>query len=164
MLNSYLSDALVRQQTVVEQLKTTDTVGAVITLTRSTALAITTAGTNLGWNVETRNYQFTWNNASVIIPEAGWYLLSVSLRTSALLTSLSVRFRRNNQNAFTMDTVGTVSRNTMAATALLYCEVGDGVSVNVLPSANVNIEVFGEFGATPSPIFHVVQLSGPIGD
>jgi hypothetical protein len=165
MLNSYLSDALVRQQTVVEQLKTTDTVGAVLTVTRDDDQAITTGTTTVVWQREIRNYQYTvLAGGGIIVPEAGWYLLTFTWRTLANLNDLLVLFRRNGLNTVNVATLGDTNRSSGAATGVMYCNAGDTLSVAVTPSANTDLIVINEFAAAPSPILHIVQLSGPIGD
>jgi hypothetical protein len=164
MLNSLLSDALVRQQSVIEELKTTDAVGSVLTLTRTDNLAITTAGTIISWQTELRNYEYIWSGPDIFTPEAGWYLVSLAMRTNTVITDCVMRVRRNGLNAAWVHMLGGTSRTAMYGSAVVYYDLADAISVNVLPSANVNIVVSAEGTVNETPILHIVQLSGPVGD
>lgn len=165
MLNSYLADALTRQQTVLEQLKTTDTVGAVLSLTRNTTVSLTTAGTLVTWQNELRGYQISWTGSTITIPENGWYLINLATHVSpvaylranlvvdgvevAVMTSYS-----NNSNA---------TSNVHQHTVMRYFDAGDAVQIELVPSVNVTLSLRAPNTAAESPILHITQLSGPVG-
>lgn len=162
MLNSYLSDALGKQRQTVEQLKTTDTVGAVLTLTRSAALAITTAGTIITWQSALRQYQIDWATTTITIPEEGWYAMRIALTFSVNLNNCLVVVVRNGVLVTSYNLFGDVDRNANTVAMLEYFTAGDAVQIRIFPSVNCNINVVGEGGNAESPILHIVQLSGGV--
>ena len=64
---------------------------AALTLTRSATLAITTAGTVITWQVETRNQGFTWSGTTITIPTAGYYAVQLALGTTGSQTMAFTR-------------------------------------------------------------------------
>ena len=162
MLNSYLSDALSKQRQTVEQLKTTDTVGAVLTLTRSAALAITTAGTTITWQSALRQYQIDWATTTVTIPEEGWYVMRLALTFSVNLNNCLVVVVRNGVLVTSYNLFGDVDRNANTVAMLEYFTAGDTVQFRIFPSVNCNINVVAQGGNAESPILHIVQLSGGV--
>lgn len=163
MLSSYLTDALVRQQSTVEQLKTTDTTGAVLTLTRTAVLAITTAGTNITWQSELRNYQFSWSGVTITIPSTGWYLISLNAQISSNINDVLISLVINGNNVVqSAGFIGDVDRNRFHATFMRFFEEGDTFAVRLAPTLNVDLSVNAEGGPGESPILNVVQLSGGV--
>lgn len=136
--------------------------GAVLTLRRTNVLAITTASTTITWESALRNFQFTWATTDITIPATGWYLFDLSIATSVALNSLEFRLRKNGANSILQPMLGDIDRTQMHGTITTYLNANDIVTINVIPSANVNINVNSEGGAQESPILHVVQLSGAV--
>jgi len=126
---------------------------AALTLTRSATLAITTAGTIITWQTETRNQGFTWSGTAITIPTDGYYAISL-VYTSA-----------TNHSAFGSISVGGVFTAIMAGQSgsafvhgyiqMGYYTTGDVVRLTVTPSVNVTINQNAQ-----SPFLHIVQLTG----
>lgn len=146
----------------LEEIQSTDVHGAVLTLTRTTALAITTAGTTITWQSELRGYQITWAGTDITIPSDGWYLLDLTIATSAALNSLEFRLRKNGANSIVQPMLGDIDRTQMHGTITTYLNANDIVTINLIPSANVNVNVNAEGGGLESPIFNIVQISGAV--
>jgi hypothetical protein len=108
--------------------------GAALTLTRSATLAITTAGTTVTWQTETRNDGFAWSGTTVTIPTEGYYSFfffgTVNTNQINFFTIVS------GGNLFT---VSTVRAPTTVATAMYYFQTGATLTVTVIPSANVTL-------------------------
>jgi hypothetical protein len=133
--------------------------GAALTLTRSATLAITTAGTTITWQVETRNNGFTWATTDITIPTSGFYAFSLNYASGTAHT------------AFMRPTVGGVgvgvmpsggSSNVQAFASVRYFTTGNVLRMSVLPSTNQTIAVNAEGASIESPFFHIVQLTGVI--
>lgn len=146
----------------LEEIQSTDVHGAVLTLTRTAVQAITTASTTITWQSELRGYQITWAGTDITIPSDGWYAFDLTITTSAALNSLEFRLRKNGFNSILQPMLGDIDRTQMHGTIMSYFVAGDVVTINVIPSANVNINVNSEGGALESPILHVVQVSGAV--
>lgn len=153
---SALSDVRAR----MDEVETTDVHGAVLTLTRTSTLAITTASTTITWQSELRDYQFEWSGAGVTIPADGWYIFSLNIQTSAALNDCLLRIVQAGNNSVHVSMIGDVDRTTFTGTAVVYCTAGQVIAFNLTPSANVNINVVAEGSPQQSPILHIVQLSG----
>lgn len=157
---SALSDVRAR----MDEVETTDVHGAVLTLTRTSDQAITTAGTTITWQSELRAYQITWSGSDITMPASGWYLLTLAWRTSVNLNDLFVRLVVNGVIVQIDTTIGDVNLNAGSAQFMRYFAENDVVQINVFPSANVNLVVVAEGGSgtniSESPILNVVQLSG----
>jgi hypothetical protein len=134
--------------------------GAALTLTRSATLAITTAGTLITWQVETRGNGFTWATTDITVPTSGYYTMSLTYTANAAHTS-SMRLFVNAVNvAFMAASALSSVRHGFALTR--YFTTGDVISFNVLPSTNVTVAVNAENVASESPILHIAQLTGVI--
>jgi len=135
--------------------------GAALTLTRSATLSITTAGTTITWQTETRNDGFTWATTNITIPTAGYYAMSLTYNAN---TSHTAYFRLNvggvNVVHMTGDNVGSTTRH--GYMWLRYFTTGDVLSFTVVPSANVTIQVAAEGAVSESPILHITQMTGVI--
>ena len=153
---SALSDVRAR----MDEVETTDVHGAVLTLTRTSDQAITTAGTTITWQSELRSYQITWSGSDITIPAAGWYLLTLAWRTSVNLNDLFVRLVVNGAVVQIDTTIGDVNLNVASAQFMRYFTESDVVQISVVPSANANIVVVAEGSTGESPILNIVQLSG----
>ena len=135
--------------------------GAALTLTRSATLAITTAGTAITWQVETRNEGFTWSGTEITIPTAGYYVINLQYNASGTVTSAFGILRVNSVNvAFFSNS--SVNSTLHAFTVIRYFETGDKIEVRVVPAANSTITIGAEGSASESPIFHIAQLTGVI--
>ena len=155
-------NALIDVRSRFDDVETTDVHGAVLTLTRTSTLAITTAGTTITWQSEVRGYQITWSGTDITIPSTGWYLMTLAWQTGSL-NDLLVRLVVNAVTVQVTSTIGDVNRDAGTATFMRHFTSGDVVQINVLPSANVNLNVVAESGTAESPILNIVQLSGGIG-
>ena len=134
---------------------------AALTLTRSATLAITTAGTIITWQTETRSQGFTWSGTDITVPTSGYYTMSLTYNANATHTAY-MRLLVGSVNVVHMtgDNVGSTTRHGFAWTR--YFTTGDVVSFQVVPSANVTVQVAAEGVASESPILHIVQLSASV--
>jgi hypothetical protein len=162
MSRSAILSATIENQLKIADIETAEEVGAVLTLTRTAVQAITTAGTTIVWQSEIRGYQMTWSGSDITIPATGWYVISVALNTSAALNDLFYRINVNGVNVQFRSGIGDVDRNSLSAQFMRYFTESDIVQVNVIPSANVNVNVNAENALQESPILHIVQLSGEV--
>jgi hypothetical protein len=132
-LNSFLTNLAAngRRTDILERIETP---AAALTLTRSATLAITTAGTTITWQTETRNRGFNWSGTTVTIPTEGYYSFfffgTVNTNQINFFTIVS------GGNLFT---VSTVRAPTTVAAAMYYFQTGATLTVNVIPSANVTL-------------------------
>jgi hypothetical protein len=131
---------------------------AALTLTRSATLAITTAGTIITWQVETRNNGFTWSGADITIPTSGYYSVGAYISTTASITMFA-NLVVNSLILIQMP-ASYLSTTAHGFFAVRYYTTGDVVSLRVGPSSNTTVTVVAESGAGESPIIHVVQLTG----
>lgn len=145
---------------VTQDLSRQEQPGAALTLTRSAGLAITTAGTLITWQVETRNNGFTWATTNITIPTSGYYAMSLTYTSSAAHTSSMRLFVGGVNVAFMADSGVSSVRQGFAW--VRYFTTADVVSFNVLPSVGVTISVVAESSASESPFLHIVQLTGVI--
>jgi hypothetical protein len=162
MSRSAILSATIENQLKIADIETAEEAGAVLTLTRTAVQAITTAGTTIVWQSEIRGYQITWSGADITIPATGWYIISLSVRTSANLNNLFAAINVNGVNTVSANFFGDVDRFIGSAVFMRHFTESDIVQVNVTPSANVNLNVFAEGDIGESPILHIVQLSGEV--
>lgn len=137
---------------------------ASLSLTRTATLAITTAGTQITWQSETRNFGFTWSGTTITIPTAGYYAIGVQVALLAS-TTLQIRLVVNSvNNAVIYNAAPTSTGNGFMATATFteYFQTGDTFVVSLTPGANTTLNQNAETVAAPSPFVHIVQLSGAI--
>ena len=131
---------------------------AALTLTRSATLAITTAGTVITWQVETRNQGFTWSGTTITIPTAGYYAVQLALGTTG---SQTMAFTRIVNGTTIGGFVGIFSAtNYFSGQSTAYYATGDALQIRLVPGANTTVTQVAEYVATESPILHIVQLSG----
>lgn len=131
---------------------------AALTLTRSATLAITTAGTTITWQTETRNQGFTWSGTTITIPTAGYYAVQLALGTTG---SQTMAFTRIVNGVTIGGFVGLFSTtNYFSGQATAYYATGDALQIRLVPGANTTVTQVAEYVATESPILHIVQLSG----
>ena len=133
---------------------------AALTLTRSATLAITTAGTTITWQTETRNQGFTWSGTTITIPTAGYYAVQLIVGTTG---SQTMAFTRIVNGVTIGGFVGLFSAtNYFSGQATAYYATGDALQIRLVPGANTTVTQVAEFAATESPILHIVQLSGSV--
>jgi len=161
MSRSATLNAVIQNQLKIADIESAEEVGAVLTLTRTSAQAITTAGTTIVWQSEIRGYEITWSGSDITIPATGWYHISVSLGHGAL-NDLLYRLNVNGALVQIASSIGDVNRGSSSAHFMRHFTEDDVVQINVVPSANVNINLNAENSATESPILNIVQLSGEV--
>ena len=132
---------------------------AALTLTRSATLSITTAGTTITWQTETRNNGFTWSGTDITIPTAGYYLLTV-IYASASTTA----YANLIVNTVTVAQIPTSYITSTLHTLIMmrYFATSDVINVRVFPSSNTTITVVAESSAGESPILHITQMTGAV--
>ena len=143
-----------------DALERIETPGAALTLTRSATLAITTAGTTITWQTETRNQGFTWSGTTITIPTAGYYAVQLIVGTTG---SQTMAFTRIVNGVTIGGFVGLFSAtNYFSGQSTAYYATGDALQIRLVPGANTTVTQVAEFAATESPILHIVQLSGSV--
>ena len=142
----------------VSDLARVESPSAALTLTRSATLAITTAGTTITWQTETRNQSFTWSGTTITIPTAGYYAVQLALGTTG---SQTMAFTRIVNGVTIGGFVGLFSAtNYFSGQSTAYYATGDALQIRLVPGANTTVTQVAEYVATESPILHIVQLSG----
>lgn len=131
-----------------------------LTLTRSGTLAITTAGTTITWQTETRGYAISWAGTDVTIPSSGYYQVTM-VYSSTIAHTVQARLFVNTVNVAFMASMGQSSVR-QAVTITRYFTTGDLVAINLLPNVNTTISVAAENTTSESPFLHVVQLTGSV--
>lgn len=160
MSDSSLISTTVRTSNAVQDLTRQERPAAALTLTRTALQAITTAGTLITWQSQTRGQGITWSTTDITIPTAGYYLLQTRFATAASIT-LAVQVTVNGT------TIGYFG-NTFVATTyhtgniLRYFSTADVVQIRLVPSANTNVNQAAENTLTESPLLHIVQLTSVI--
>lgn len=134
--------------------------GAALTLTRSGTLSITTAGTTITWQVETRNEGFTWSGTEITIPTAGYYV--INLQYNAVVVTTTFAILRVNAVNVAFFSNSSVNSTLHGFTVMRYFSTGDLVEARVVPAANSTIQVIAENVASESPFIHIAQLTGVI--
>ena len=133
---------------------------AALTLTRSATLAITTAGTTITWQVETRNEGFTWSGTEITIPTAGYYVINLQYNAVVITTTYAIlRVNAVNVAFFSNSSVNSTLHG---FTVMRYFATGDLVEARVVPAANSTIQVIAEGVASESPFIHIAQLTGAV--
>lgn len=160
-MSNLLTNNLFDVMNEVQDLQRVETPGACLTLTRSATLAITTAGTSITWQVETRNNGFTWSGTEVTIPTNGYYTINLQYNAAATSTTTYAILRVNGVNvAFFSNS--SVNSTLHAFTVMRYFTADDLIEARVVPAANSTISVNAENVASESPILHVVQMTGSL--
>lgn len=130
-----------------------------LTLTRTAVQAITTASTTLVWQSRIRGQGMTWSGANITIPSDGWYLFSLNIQVSVALNDCLLRVVQAGNNVTFVSMIGDVDRTVFSGMAMLYCVRAQNIAFNLVPSANVNVNVVAEGLIQQSPILHIVQLT-----
>lgn len=147
-------------ETALDNVSANEYPSAALTLTRSSTLAITTAGTTVTWQTELRNYGFTWSGTAITIPTSGYYTVSMYY-SSTVAHTLQARLFVNTQNVdFFVTTWASSVRQALTLTR--YFITGDSVEINLLPLVITTINVTAEGQASESPILHFVQHTGEV--
>jgi hypothetical protein len=158
-LNSFLTNLAAngRRTDILERIETP---AAALTLTRSATLAITTAGTTITWQVETRNRGFSWSGTTITIPTAGYYAVQLAIGTTG---SQTMAFTRIVNGVTIGGFVGLFSAtNYFSGQATAYYAAGDALQIRLVPGVNTTVTQVAEYAATESPILHIVQLTGAV--
>jgi radical SAM superfamily enzyme with C-terminal helix-hairpin-helix motif len=150
----------VNQQTEIDNIGSSEYPAAGLTLTRSSTLAITTAGTTITWQVETRNYGYTWTGSTITIPGSGYYNFTM-LYNSTVAHTVQARLFVNTVNVAFMASYAQSSTR-QAVTITRYCTTGDSIQINLIPSLNTTINVVAENDVSETPFLHIVQLTGSV--
>lgn len=138
-----------------------ETPAAYLTLTRTATLAITTAGTQITWQSETRNQAFTWSGTTITVPSAGYYSIFVSIALAAN-TAITIRTVINSVNRHMCYIAAPFSTsNGYEATAAFgyYAQENDSIVISLTPAANTTLNQNAENAAAPSPFVHIVQMT-----
>ena len=135
---------------------------AALTLTRSATLAITTAGTTITWQTETRSQGFTWSGTDITIPTSGYYVINFAYSAFPTVHTSTVFMRINGVNVTYMAASNVPSATAHAFTAVRYMVTNDVLSIRVIPSVNCTVIVIAEASNGESPILHITQLTGVI--
>lgn len=150
-------------QESVSTVQTVESPAAYLTLTRTATLALTTAGTQITWQSAIREQAITWSGTTVTIPSAGYYLISVNISLSTN-TNTHIRYVINGVAtlAFYTDPLSTGGGFVSSCTAMLYLPENETLLISIVPEANTTLNQNSEGGAAPSPMLHIVQLSGVV--
>ena len=165
-MDSIIIRKQIAQQKAIDrlQLRQADTVNrtqpAAITLTRINTLAVTTAGTIITWESETRNSGFVWSGTDITIPTSGYYAIGAYIETT-IAVNMFANLVVNSVILIQMP-ASYLSSTAHGFFAVRYYTTGDLVSLRVGPSSNTSVSVNAENIASESPLIHVVQLTGAI--
>jgi hypothetical protein len=157
-------DLITNQRTDIDNIASVEYPAAGLTLTRSGTLAITTAGTTITWQTETRNYGFTWSGTTITIPTDGYYTVAVSVAI-ALNTTLQIRMilgAANSRVTYNAAPLSTGGGFMASANWCVYLNTGNTLQIALTPGANTTLNQNGEYNAAPSPFVHIAQLTGSI--
>lgn len=150
-------------QESVSTVQTVESPAAYLTLRRTSTLALTTAGTVITWQSAIRSQAITWSGATITIPSAGYYLISVNVAFTTD-TIAHIRYTVNGVAAlaFYTEPIGTGGGFVSSCSAMLYLPEDETLVISIVPVANTTLNANGEGGAAPSPMLHIVQLSGVV--
>jgi hypothetical protein len=158
-LNSFLTNLAAngRRTDILERIETP---AAALTLTRSATLAITTAGTLISWQTETRNRGVNWSGTDITIPTNGYYQIQTFLQTSASVNLTTQRVVNGvNLGLFVNASITTTYH---PGAMMRYFSTGDILQIRVIPSSNVNLIVSAENAIAESPLLHITQITGAV--
>jgi hypothetical protein len=165
-MQSIIIKKQIAQQKAIErlQLRQADTTNyttfnqpAALTLTRINTLAVTTAGTTITWESETRNNGFTWSGTDITIPANGYYTVQVAFE---IATSVGLNVSRF-VNGVGIDMTPPVPAGTYSPLSnTSYYTSGTILQIIVGVGANTTLLVNTENTTNESPIIHIVQLTG----
>ena len=128
-----------------------------LTLTRTNTLAVTTAGTIITWESETRNSGFTWSGTDITIPANGYYAIQVACNI-AISSGLNIA---RIVNGIGIDMTPPVPAGTyFPVSNISYYTSGTILQISVGVGTNTTLLVNAEDTANESPILHITQLVG----
>jgi hypothetical protein len=160
MSDSSLTSVLARTSASTADMLRQEQPAASITLTRTSTLAITTAGTTITWQSQTRGQGITWSGATITIPTAGYYGIQVNVGTTGSQTMIIARVVNNvTIGGFTAQFTAT---NYFSGNVTSYFATGDTLQIRLTPGANTTMTQVAEFSTTESPILHIVQLTSVV--
>jgi hypothetical protein len=134
---------------------------AALTLTRTTVLSITTAGTTITWQTETRNNGFTWSGTNITIPTTGFYLINFVFKINTANQVVNAELSVNGFQQSFMPTAPLIT-NSHSFAQMLYCTTSDVLTLALTPTSNDSIAIAVEGANRPSPILNIVQLTGVV--
>lgn len=160
MSDSSLTSIAMRNASAVGDLTRQELPAAALTLTRTASLAVTTAGTTITWQSQTRGQGLTWATTTVTIPTAGYYALEISLNFAASVTG----FASISVNGTLLGNILYYSTATTrwVGAYLRHFGTGDTFTISVTPSTNTTLNIVAEGSLQESPILHVVQLTSVV--
>lgn len=144
----------------LQVLQRIETPTAAITLTRTSTLAITTAGTTITWQSQTRGIGITWATTDITVPTAGYYSIQTLIQTTTNITLLTQLVINTVNVGYFGNTWAAI--NYHASTLVRYFATGDVIQIRVVPSVNATIGVNAENVLNPSPFLHMVQLTAAV--
>ena len=158
-MNSFLTNLAAngRRTDILERIETP---AAALTLTRSATLAITTAGTLVTWQTETRNRGFNWSGTTITIPTSGYYLIQCLIGTTPSQTLIIQRVI----NGVTIGgfSIQLSSTNYFSGQLVSYFATNDALQIRLVPGSNTTVTLVAEYAAAESPILHITQLTGAL--
>ena len=135
---------------------------AYITVTRTATLAITTAGTTITWQSNTRSLNASFSTTTVTVNKAGYYLVSGTFATLGNV-SLTITLRYGSIN-YTSNVQGTPLSTgggyIFNFTQGLRLAASADLQVVLTPSVNTTLNQNSEAFAGASPILNIIQLAG----
>ena len=157
-MSNLLLNNLASTMSGMQALQRVETPAACLTLTRSATLSITTAGTTITWQTETRANGIAWSGADVTIPTNGYYAINFSYTATASHTAFCRLLV--NSVAVILFADSFISSTSHTFTAIRYFTADDVMRIQPVPASNTTISVIAENSAGESPILHIVQLTG----
>lgn len=150
-------------QSDVSTVQTVESPAAYLTLRRTTTLSLVTSGTNIVWTSALREQAITWSGNSITIPSAGYYLISVNIALSTD-TNAHIRYSIGGERAlaFYTNPITTTGGFVSSCSAMLYMQESQTLLISIIPEANCTLNANAEGAAGPSPLLHIVQLSGVV--
>lgn len=149
-------------QSDLSTVQTVESPAAYLTLTRTNTQAITTSY-NVIWQSAIRSQGISWSGANITVPSDGYYMISFNMALS-INTNATIRFSINGQRAlsFYTDPTATDGGFVSSCTAMLYILESQNILVSIIPDTDATLNVNSEGAAGPSPLLHIVQLSGVV--
>jgi hypothetical protein len=89
-------------------------------------------------------------------------MVSVATLLSVAQNDLLYRIIVNGTSVQVVPGFGDVNRSASSAVFMRHFIEDDVLAINLIPSANANLNVVAENGAAESPILNIVQLSGEV--
>jgi len=162
MSDSFLSDYL-RTRQRVDQLERIESGGGgtaaavYLTLTRTTSLSITTAGTIITWQSEVRSNGLTWSGSVITIPDDGYYLIDMAYDlSSGAITNGNIIVNGVDVGRMVVY-YGSGTRN--RAMAMRWFSASDSLEVQVGISAGRTMVVTAYGSSYESPFLHIVKVA-----